>query len=55
MAISRKEMTMLALFGVGLLVLRDRNWDINNDGSKNDTDKGLILLLGAGVVFFLMN
>jgi len=45
---------MIALLGVGLLVLRDRNWDINNDGSKDDNDKGLILLLGAAVVFFVM-
>ena len=54
MKISKKETTMLALLGVGLLILRDRNYDINRDGTKDEMDKGLIILLGAGVVFFLM-
>jgi len=55
MKISKKEMTMLALLGVGLLVLKDRNWDVNMDGTKNETDKGWIILLGAAAVFFVMN
>jgi len=54
MKISSKEMTMLALLGVGLLVLKDRNWDINNDGVKDETDKGWILALGAVAVFLWM-
>lgn len=45
---------MLALLGLGLIVLRNRNWDINGDGSKDDNDKRIILLLGATVVFFVM-
>jgi len=54
MRIDRKEMTMLALFGVGLLYLRNNNHDINRDGNKDNDDKALMLLAGAALVFFVL-
>lgn len=53
MKISRKETMALAALGIGLLVLKDRNWDANMDGTKDDTDKGIILFVGAIAVFWL--
>lgn len=46
-------MAIVAL-GLGLLVLRDNNYDINMDGTKDNTDKGLMLLLGAVVLFYFL-
>lgn len=45
-------MAIVAL-AIGLLYLRDRNHDVNNDGTKDDMDKAYLLLIGAGVFFFL--
>jgi len=52
--ITRKETTMLALLGLGLLYLRNNNHDVNRDGNTDDMDKGLLILLGAAAVFYLM-
>jgi hypothetical protein len=53
MKIDKKETTMLVLLGVGLLVLKNNNWDANMDGTKDQSDKGLILFLGALAFAFL--
>lgn len=52
--INRKETTGLVLLGVGLLYLKDRNHDVNMDGTKDESDKGLLLFLGALAFFYLM-
>jgi hypothetical protein len=54
MKINSKESMALVALGIGLLVLRDNNYDINRDGTKDDMDKGLILLVGALAFFYLM-
>lgn len=52
--ISKKETSGLVLLALGLFYLKDRNHDVNMDGTKDDTDKGLILFLGALAFFYFM-
>ncbi len=54
MKITGKEIMILGALGVGLFALRDRNYDINRDGNKDEKDKGLIIFLGALAVLYLI-
>lgn len=53
MKITSKEAMAIGALGVGLLILKDRNWDVNNSGTADDSDKGIILMVGAIAVFYL--
>lgn len=52
MKISNKETMGLLALGIGLLALKDRNYDINRDGVEDNTDKGLMIILGALAFFY---
>jgi len=54
MKIDNKEMMLLALFGVGLLAVKNNDRDINNDGTADNTDRGLILFVGALAAMYLL-
>lgn len=56
MNIDKKETRMLLLLGLGLLLLKTYEvGDIDRDGTANtNTDKGLVLLAGAALAFFVL-
>jgi len=54
MAINRNEAMVLGALAVGLLVLKDRNYDVTMNGVKDDNDKGVIIFLGALVALWLL-
>lgn len=54
MRIDRKETMLLLGLGIGLLYLNNNNHDINRDGTKDDNDRGLLLLAGAVILMYVL-